>query len=332
MRVLITGATGFVGGWIAKAVHEHGHEVRFLVRNPDKLGQTAQFLGFDASDVVIGDMQDVAAVDAALDGCDAVIHAAADVALQSDGGEDLRRRNTSGAHNVIGGAVERGLDPIICVSSSAVLWDPGLDVVQEDQPIRGGGDAYANSKGAVDKFARELQSEGKPVVLTYPTTVIGPSAHGRFGESGDAVVSFIKSGVIGRSAGLTIVDVRDVAEAHARMLDRDRGPRRYVVGGTHVDGGELAAILTEASGTTVRHIALPNAMLIGLGKLADRFRSRVPDDMAQLSEGAVRYLLHAPRADNSTAEKDLDISFRTPRESIVAVCDEHKKSTTAQSN
>ncbi|SID91017.1 putative oxidoreductase [Mycobacteroides abscessus subsp. abscessus] len=89
MRVLVTGGTGFVGGWTAKAVAEAGHQVRFLVRKEARLHTTVATLGVDVSDYAVGDITDRASVEAALDGCDAVVHSAAMVSTDPGrGGPD----------------------------------------------------------------------------------------------------------------------------------------------------------------------------------------------------------------------------------------------------
>ncbi|OBI37058.1 NAD-dependent epimerase/dehydratase family protein [Mycobacterium colombiense] len=316
MRVLITGATGFVGAWTAKAVHEHGHTLRLLVRDPAKLAPIASALSFDDSDVVVGDMTDARRVGEALDGCDAVIHAAAVIALRAGEADQMINANLAGAHNVIGQAAQRDIDPIIHVSSVTALWHPRCALLHAELPPHGGGDDYATSKVRVEEYVRDLQALGAPVVVTYPSTVIGPAAGDQYGESGEAIAAFVKSGILGRGAGLTIGDVRDIAEAHARLLQPGRGPRRYVLGGHYLTGGQLAAELSSITGRTVRHIGVPDELLIGAGKLADRFRSRVPAALSKLSEAGVRYLVDQPPADNAPAERDLGVRFRPAAESL----------------
>ncbi len=317
---MITGATGFVGGWTASALHEHGHQLRFLVRNPDKLARAADYFGFDATDAVVGDITDAAAVDRALDGVDAVLHAAAEVALHDTGGDAaavLVETNTAGARNVIGGAVRAGIDPIVHVSSAAVLWSPS-GVLRADQPITGGAGAYGQAKTAVEKYVRGLQAEGAPIAITYPSGVAGPAAAGHLGEAGDALFTLVSVGVLGRTAGLTMVDVRDLADLHRRLLEPGHGPRRIVAGGHRITGAALARALSSASHRRVHHIPIPNTALIGLGRLADRFRDRVPARLEQLSETAAQYLLYPPEPDNSAAET-LGVTFRPATETIAAV-------------
>ncbi|MUM35160.1 NAD-dependent epimerase/dehydratase family protein, partial [Mycolicibacterium sp. CBMA 361] len=113
MRVLVTGGTGFVGGWSAKTIADKGHSVRFLVRNPARLETSVAKLGVDVSDHAVGDITDRDSVLRALEGCDAVLHAAALVATDPSQTAQMLATNMDGARNVLGGAAELGLDPII---------------------------------------------------------------------------------------------------------------------------------------------------------------------------------------------------------------------------
>lgn len=319
MHVLITGATGFLGAWTAKAVADQGHRLRLLVRDPDKLSPIAAAVGFDASDVVVGDMTDANTVAAALKGCNAVIHAAAVVALKRGEVDRMIASNLLGAKNVVGQAVERGIDPVVHVSSATALWHPRCALLHADLPPRGGGDDYAESKAQVEHYIRELQRRGAPIAVTYPWAVIGPAALDQYGESGEAIGAFIRSGVLGRGAAVTIADVRDVAEAHARLLEAGHGPRRYVLGGHRLTGAELATELTRITGRRVRHLPVPDVLLIGAGRIADRFRSQLPDSLSKLSEAGTRYLTGVPPVDNSPAQAELGITFRPPNEALEAM-------------
>lgn len=326
MRVLITGATGFVGAWTAKAVHDHGHRIRLLVRDPARLMPIAADLGFDATDVVRGDMTDPERVREALDGCDAVVHAAAVVALQADAADRMIRANLAGAANVLGQAAARGADPIVYVSSMTALWHPRCPLLHADLPPAGGSDGYAVSKARVEQYARELQQQGAPVVVTYPSCIVGPAAGGHLGESGEAVAAFARVGIPGRGAAFTIGDVRDLADAHARLREPGRGPRRYVLGGHHVTGAELARLLTDITGRRVRYYGIPDSVLVGAGKLADRFRRLLPPIADQLSETSIRYLIDSPPTDDGPAERDLGITFRPVRQTVADMLgDRHRR-------
>lgn len=174
MRVLVTGGTGFVGGWTAKAMAEAGHQVRFLVRKEARLHTTVATLGVDVSDYAVGDITDRASVEAALDGCDAVVHSAAMVSTDPAEADRMMAINLEGTRNVLDAAVDRGLDPIVHVSSITALFRPGLETFAADLPAAGGSDGYGQSKARVELYVRALQDSGAPVTITYPGMVLGP--------------------------------------------------------------------------------------------------------------------------------------------------------------
>lgn len=224
MRVLVTGGTGFVGGWTAKAIADAGHSVRFLVRNPARLKTSVAKLGVDVSDFAVADISDRDSVREALNGCDAVVHSAALVATDPRETSRMLSTNMAGAQNVLGQAVELGMDPIVHVSSFTALFRPNLATLSADLPVAGGTDGYGQSKAQIEIYARGLQDAGAPVNITYPGMLLGPPVGDQFGEAGEGVRSALWMHVIpGRGAAWLIVDVRDVAALHAALLESGRG-------------------------------------------------------------------------------------------------------------
>ncbi len=191
MKVLITGGTGFVGAWTAKAVQDSGHDVRFLVRSVGRLNASAGSIGVDVSDHALGDIADPDSGAAALDGCDAVIHCAAMVSTDPGRADEMLHTNLEGARYVLGAAAAHGLDPIIHVSSFTALFRPDLEVLHAELPVVGGSDGYGRSKAVVEAYARGLQDGGAPVDITYPGMVLGPPAGEQFGEAAEGVEAAI---------------------------------------------------------------------------------------------------------------------------------------------
>jgi len=319
MRVLVTGATGFVGAWTARAIGDAGHAVRLLVRDPARLPGSAAAIGVDTTDVVEGDITDAGSVAAALDGCDAVVHCAAVVATTDRRrSHETRGTNLTGARNVLGAAAELGLDPIVHVSSITALFRPGLERLHADLPVAGGDDVYGRSKAEVDVYARRLQDDGAPVVLTYPGMVLGPPAGSQFGEVGAAVETLLRKAVVpGRDAAWTVVDVRDLAAAHAALLTPGRGPRRYLCGGHHLRTPELVAVLREVTGRPIKLIPLPGAALRGMGRMAD-IAGRLFKFDGVITAAGMRYYTQMPPSDDGPSERELGIGYRPPSETFAA--------------
>lgn len=316
MHVLVTGGTGFVGGWTAKAIADAGHSIRFLVRNPDRLKTSVAKLGVDISDFAVGDITDRVSVRAALRGCDAVVHSAALVAVDPRQTNEMLTTNMQGAQNVLGQSVELGLDPIIHVSSFTALFHPGLETLSADLPVVGGADGYGTSKAQVEIYARGLQDAGAPVNITYPGMVLGPPVGNQFGEAGEGVKAAVQMHAIpGRSAAWLIVDARDLAALHAALLEPGRGPRRYTAGGHRVPAAELATMLGEVAGTPMVAVPIPDTALRVAGAVMDRAGRFLPFDTPFTSAG-MQYYTQMPASDDSPSERDLGITYRDPKETV----------------
>jgi dihydroflavonol-4-reductase len=316
MRVLVTGGTGFVGGWTAKAIADAGHSIRFLVRNPDRLATSVAKLGVDVSDFAVGDIADRVSVRDALRGCDAVVHSAALVATDPRQAAQMLTTNMQGAQNVLGQSVELGLDPIIHVSSFTALFHPGLEMLRADLPVVGGADGYGKSKAQVDIYARGLQDAGAPVNITYPGMVLGPPVGDQFGEAGEGVKAALQMHAIpGRSAAWLVVDVRDLAALHAALVEPGRGPRRYTAGGHRVPAAALANLLGQIAGTPMIAVPIPDTALRVAGAVMDRAGRFLPFDTPFTSAG-MQYYTQMPASDDSPSERELGITYRDPRETV----------------
>ena len=117
MKVVVTGGTGFVGSHAVEALCRAGHEIRLFARSREKVDRVFEMRGVEVDDVVLGDMTDAESCRQALVGCEAVVHTAASVEIGNT--RDVFSSNVDGIHNVVGAAVELGLDPIVYVSSIA---------------------------------------------------------------------------------------------------------------------------------------------------------------------------------------------------------------------
>ena len=316
MRVLVTGATGFVGAWTAKALQDAGHTTRLLVRDPTRLEPSAAAIGVDTGDQATGDIVDQLSVEAAIDGCEAIVHCAAVVATDRRRAEEMLSTNLAGARNVLGTAVRRGLDPVVHVSSIAALFRPGLEMMHADLPVGSGNDAYSLSKGQVDLYVRGLQDAGAPVVVTYPGMVLGPPAGNQFGEVAEGIETVLRLGAVpGRNAGWSVVDVRDVAAIHAAVMLPGQGPRRFMCGGFYQSTTEIAKLLTEVTGRSIRAVPIPGAALRGIGQWVDTVSRVVPIETV-FTGAAMEQFTQMPPSDNSPSEKELGIKYRDVRQTV----------------
>ena len=231
MKVLVTGGTGFVGSHTVAALIRHGHDVRVLARTPDRVEPVLEPHGVEV-EVVQGDVTDPESVVAALDGCGAVVHTAAQIPLGSGPTTNV---NVIGSKTVIGEAAARGLDPIIYTSTVAVYLPSSEGTVTPSSPLATPLSAYGASKREVELYVRDLQAEQAPVVSFLLGGVYGPTSPHLEG-SFHAVTSALDSLMLTPPGGTGIVDVRDVAEMLTKAVKPGRGPRRYLAGGSTSPG------------------------------------------------------------------------------------------------
>lgn len=146
MRVLVTGGTGFVGSHTVAALRSAGHEVRLLVRKPERIGAALEPLGIaEPIDHVVGDVTDPESVNQALAGCDAVVHAAAVYNLDSRAAKVTKATNVPGTRVVLDAAVAQGCDPVVYVSTTLTLLRRGA-TVGPDSPLSTVNGAYIGSE------------------------------------------------------------------------------------------------------------------------------------------------------------------------------------------
>lgn len=315
MRVLITGATGFIGGHAAAHAIEAGHEVCALVRSPERLEDTRVAFGLPAIDHVVGDMTDPATVAAALKGADAVIHCAAVVALDARGNAQGIEKSVAGARLVLQQAAAMELDPIIHVSSVAALFEPRAGPLTIDHPPSSADFAYGQAKADAEIVARKLQADGAPVAIVYPSAVIGPPAGTAFGEASEDMARFIAVGILPtRGAAMPITDVRDVASLLVAMLEPRQGPRRIMCGGHFLDMDRLAGISRELTGRRFPILPMPPGALRGMGRMVDKVRRVVPVNSA-MNGYSMAVITHW----EGTVDSDLaalGVEFRDPKETM----------------
>ncbi|RNM15054.1 NAD-dependent epimerase/dehydratase family protein [Nocardioides pocheonensis] len=315
MRVLVTGGTGFVGGHVVAALVAAGHDVRMLVRRPEQVPTTLGPLGVEVGDVVSGDVLDRASVERALDGCDAVVHAAAVFSLDPRRTGEVLTTNERATELVLGGAVERGLDPVVHVSSTVALvrhggTTPDLPLGDLDLP-------YARSKIASERVARRLQDAGAPVTCVYPGGVLGP--HDPYLGTIAELMLWIASGrlPVFPSGRMHYVDVRDVAAVVAATMEPGRGPRRYVVPGWQLDGDALYGAVRRVTGRRRPHAEPPRAVLVAFARLFDRVNRVLPPHLHLPGDPESMELMARETAfDTSGTTADLGVSARPLDDSV----------------
>lgn len=311
MRVLVTGGTGFLGSHCVEALAAAGHDIRLLVRSPEKIAAVFEPLGVTIESFEQGDMADAEATGRALTGCDAVLHAAATMY----GGSDVLEANLAGVRNVLGGALARGLDPVVYVSSVAAMFPPPGPIVTVDDPIGEHRTVYGRSKAEGERYARELQAQGKPVTSIYPGGIYGPRDPG-MGETSKGLRDAIRFGWPMTTGGVSIVDVRDVADIVVACIEPGRGPRRYMAAGRFTTWPGFASHCEALTGHKMRRIPAPPWLVRAFGRVIDALRRLLPFFDFPLTYEAAILLTQLTPCDSSATEKDLGITYRPTSETL----------------
>jgi nucleoside-diphosphate-sugar epimerase len=194
-------------------------------RSTDRVRRALTPLGVaDRAETVMVDVTDKVGVRAALDGCEAVIHAAAVYSFDPRRRREMIEGNVRGAELVLGAACDMDLDPVVQISSYVALL-PGSPPLTADSPLGEPPTAYARSKARSEQVARELQAQGRPVTIVQPGMVWGPDDPA-LGESSQFARSAIKLMLPFAPPGsVPVVDVRDLAAVLAALLETGRGSR-----------------------------------------------------------------------------------------------------------
>lgn len=318
MKVLVTGGTGFVGGHAAAEIIRAGHEVRLLVRRPEQVARTFGPLAVEPPvDVVPGDVTDAASVTKALEGCEAVVHAAAVFSVDPRQRATIEATNVAATRLVLGTALERGLDPIVHISSYGALLPVSSGRIDPDTPPGEGVGTYSRSKAESERLVRALQERGKPAVSVMPGSVWGPHDP-YFGESSQTVVSYLKGTFrfVSADGFLPIVDVRDLAVGIAATLRPGLGPRRYLMAGTPVSSAQFTAALAEMTGTDRRRVAMPSNLIGATAALLRPVERFAPTRLPLTSEMISIGLQPIREVDDSRAIRELGFEPRPVEETI----------------
>lgn len=310
---MVTGGTGFVGSHATAALLAAGHDVRLLVRDPRKLERVFGERGLATPPHVVGDVADEESVERALEGCNAVVHAAAVVAMAASRASEVLDTNARGVANVVGGAVRAGVESVVYVSSAAALFEPGGPEVTAASDVAPGQNAYARSKADAELYVRELQAEGAPVHSVYPTGVLGPDDPG-LSEANHALRTFVHWVVLLTSAGFQLIDVRDVAAILARLVERP-GPGRWIAGGHFLSWRELADALDGVTGARVRRLRAPGVLVRFSGIVGDAVKRVREFDFPATREGMI-YATQWSGADSTKTLEELDLRFRDANETL----------------
>jgi dihydroflavonol-4-reductase len=310
VRALVTGATGFVGAAVARALCDNGWEVRALAR----AGSDRRNLRQLRLEVAVGDLNDPASLEAALRECQALFHVAADYRLGVAHPEQLYRTNVEGTRNVLNAAGHAGVARVVYTSSVATVGLPADGAPgNEDTPVTLAAMVghYKRSKFLAEELAREFARAGAPVVIVNPSTPIGPGDV-KPTPTGQIVVDAAS----GRTpayvdTGLNIVHVDDVARGHLLAWERGRIGERYILGGENMTLHEILIAISRIAGRKPPRIRLPHAALLPLAGVSEAL-ARITGRTTRVTLEGVRMARKYMYFSSDKAVRELGYTWRAP--------------------
>jgi dihydroflavonol-4-reductase len=272
-KALVTGASGFVGSGVARALAARGLEVRALVRP----GSPRQHLAGLPIEFVSGDLRDAHAVRASMQDVRFLFHVAADYRLWARDPNEIVTNNVTGTRIVMEAASAAGVERIVYTSSVATLECKGKgEAADESRQVREGETigAYKRSKLLAEQLVERMVAEGLPAVIVNPSTPIGPrdvkpTPTGRliFEAAAGRMPAFVDT-------GLNMVHVDDVAEGHIAALLRGRIGERYILGGQNASLSEILAEVARQTGRAAPRIKIPRAAIYPIAYAAEAVAQR----------------------------------------------------------
>jgi dihydroflavonol-4-reductase len=267
MKAFVTGATGFVGSHVARALASHGADLRLLVR----ASSPARNIDGLHAERVVGDLREPDSLRTAIAGCDVVFHVAADYRLWTRDVADMQsmyRSNVEGTSALIDASRQAGVRRIVYCSSVATMGFTGNGhPADENSPVRledmiG---HYKRSKFMAEQVAIEAGRSGGDVVVVNPTTPVGegdvkPTPTGRI------ILDFLQRKFPAYvDTGLNLVDVREVARGHIAALEKATPGERYILGGENLTLKQILDKLAAITGLAAPKVRLPYVFALAAG-------------------------------------------------------------------
>jgi nucleoside-diphosphate-sugar epimerase len=276
----LTGATGFIGGTVARQLRDRGDDVVCLVRSPRKATKLTEI----GCELVSGDLGDREAIRTGMQGCDGAVHAAAmyEVGVPSSQHPAMREANVVGTENVLGAAREAGIPKIVYVSTCGAFGNTHHEIVDESYEHPGDKftSYYEQTKVEAHRVAKRMIAEGLPCTIVQPGGVYGP---GDTSQLADLIEQFLagKMPLIPfPELGLCLAHVEDTAGGIVLALDKGRPGESYVLAGPPTTMRDAIGTLAEISGKKTPKHAVPTMLMKAMtpiGPLVGKMMGQPPN-------------------------------------------------------
>ncbi len=306
MTVLVTGGTGFVGGAIARALVKQDQQVRVLARRTSKTEHLAA-LGVE---IAYGDILDEASIEAALQGCNTLYHAAALYDFWVPDKQAMMQTEIEGTRNVLDVALKANIDKVIYTSTAVTVGEPKGEVGNETTKHRGYFlSTYERAKLEAEQVAKSYLDKGLPIIIIQPAGVIGP---GDMKPTGQAVINVLNGRFPTIFEGASsYVYIDDVGKAHVLAAGKGQIGEAYILSERIITMTEWFGMVCHLAGVRRPPVGpvFMSRIFANLGEFAARFTKKRP----LLPKENVEFIAHGFRVDGSKAARDLGIKY-TPLE------------------
>lgn len=310
MKALVTGATGFVGAAVVRALIKAGVEVRVLARRDSDFSNLQQF----KIDGAYGDLRDKESLRKALAGCGQLYHVAAHYALWARNPAIFYDVNVTGTKNLMEAARDIGTERIVyCSTIGAIGLPPGGGLGTEETPVSLEQMAghYKRSKYLAEQEVLKLAKQGLPVVIVNPSAPVG-EGDVKPTPTGQMIVEFMKGRMPAYiETGMNIVDVDDVAAGHLLAMQKGRIGERYILGTKNLMLRDIFEILSRLTGVAMPSVKLPRELILPLAylNLAFSWVTGIPPRIPLEGVKMAKYKMHY---DCSKAIRELGIPQTPP--------------------
>jgi nucleoside-diphosphate-sugar epimerase len=327
VKVFITGGTGFIGGEVARQLRERGDHVVCLVRTPAK----ATGLTGLGCEMISGDLGDAEAIGKGMEGCDAVIHAAAmyEVGIPAKQHPAMYEANVRGTERVLRTALDAAVGKVVYVSTCGIFGNTHGKTVDEtyEHPGKEFSSYYEETKLEAHKIAKRMMSEdGLPAVIVQPGGVYGPGDTSQLFDLMDQFLSGKLPLLPFPDLGICLTHVEDIAGGILLGLDKGKAGETYVISGPEATMRSAVDKLAEISGRKAPKRALPTGLMkamVPIGPLVGRMMGQPPNLRELISsadgvtfwasyEKAGRELGYAPRSMEEGFRQTLEADERLP--------------------
>jgi nucleoside-diphosphate-sugar epimerase len=279
VKVFVTGGTGFIGGEIVRQLRDRGDDVVCLVRTPAKASKL-EALGCE---LVAGDLADTKAIRAGIEGCDAVIHAAAmyEVGIPSSQRQPMREANVGGTENVLGAALVAKVPKVVYVSTVGIGQTHGETIDESyeapDGPFTS---CYEETKWQAHQVAKKLIGEGLPCTIVQPGGVYGPGDESSIGQMLDQFLAGKMPMIPFPDTGLCFAHVEDTAAGILLALDKGKPGESYFLSGPATTIRGAIEAVAKVSGKKAPKRAVPTGLLklmTPIGPLVGKMMGQPPN-------------------------------------------------------